>query len=85
MPMRVTSEIGCNTTFIVIRDEGGLVCPTIYAVHVCGIMIELFQLLLSNENIYKAFIENSSNARSGLMAIRNVCDETIKMVYGFLH
>ena len=76
--MSVISTIECNTTFIAIRDEGGLVLPTIYVVYVCGIVIENFQLLLSNENLCKSFIENSVCDRSGLMGIKCVCDDTIK-------
>ena len=67
--MGIMSTIGYNTTFIGIRDEGSLVSLTIYVMHVCGIVIEKFQLLLSNENLCKSFIENSVSARSGLMAI----------------
>ena len=78
IPMSVISVIGHSTTFIGIRDEGGLVWPIIYVVCVCGIVIENFQLLLSNENLCKSFIENSASARSGLMATKYICDDTIK-------
>ena len=76
--MSATSTIGCNTTFIAIRDEGGLVWPTIHIVHICGIAIEIFQHLLSNENLCASFIENSACARSGLMEIKHICDGAIK-------
>ena len=83
--MGIMSTIGYNTTFIGIRDEGSLVSLTIYVMHVCGIVIEKFQLLVLNENLCKAFIENSAATRSGLMAIKHVVMTPKKTVYGFLH
>ena len=76
--MSVMSAIGHNETFVGIRDEGGLVWPTIHVVRVCGIVIETFQRSLSDENLCKSLIENSACARSGLMGIKQICDGAIK-------
>ena len=46
MPINMVSKIGHNISLIGIRDDGGLLWSTIYLVSICGVIIEMFNILL---------------------------------------
>ena len=50
-PNIMTSEICCNVSFVELRDEGGLLWPTIYVARACGIVVEALNHSLSKENL----------------------------------
>ena len=64
--------MSCNTTYLELRDEGGLLWPSKIMACIAGMMKSFFDYFLSSEDLLNDYLVSCPSSRIDLLAMKNV-------------